>query len=157
MPVPAHPERIEKMDAEARTLTPAVRSNADVNEFKSIAIVCGLGLLLSLILLRPGFGSPLLNGRCHADQEAFARARSRLPRRRSRRSRRCFARSAGCRGGCTGPFDFLGQHRLHRLLGANARFHQFQDKAPLAVIFEPPSSRATRLCEEQGCDQRIDL
>lgn len=37
------------MHAEARTLTPAVRSNADANEFKSVAIFCGLGLLLSLV------------------------------------------------------------------------------------------------------------
>lgn len=37
------------MDSEARTLTPAVRSNADANESKSVAIFCGLGLLLSLV------------------------------------------------------------------------------------------------------------
>jgi hypothetical protein len=40
---------IEKMDAEARTLTHAVRSNADVDEFKTIAIFCGPELLLSLV------------------------------------------------------------------------------------------------------------
>lgn len=37
------------MDAVERTLTPAVRSNAEVDEFKSVAIFCGLGLLLSLV------------------------------------------------------------------------------------------------------------
>ncbi|WP_426420925.1 hypothetical protein [Bradyrhizobium genosp. A] len=49
MPAPAQPEGIEKMDAEAKILTHAVRSNADVDEFKSVAIFCGLGLLLSLV------------------------------------------------------------------------------------------------------------
>lgn len=37
------------MEAEARTLTHPVRSNADIDEFKSVAIFCGLGLLLSLV------------------------------------------------------------------------------------------------------------
>lgn len=43
MLAPAHPEGIEK------TLTHAVRSSADANEFKSVAIFYGLGLLLSLV------------------------------------------------------------------------------------------------------------
>lgn len=37
------------MDALARTLTFAARSNADLEEIKSVAIFCGLGLLLSLV------------------------------------------------------------------------------------------------------------
>jgi len=36
------------MDAEAKTLTRAVGSKAAVAEFKTIAIFCGLGPLLSL-------------------------------------------------------------------------------------------------------------
>ena len=37
------------MDAEATTLTQAAGSNADLDEFRSIALFCGLGLLLSLL------------------------------------------------------------------------------------------------------------
>jgi hypothetical protein len=37
------------MDAEARTLVPAVRAAADVEGFKTIAIFCGLGLLISVL------------------------------------------------------------------------------------------------------------
>jgi hypothetical protein len=48
MPAPTSPEGIAKMDAEARMLI-AIRSTADAEEFKTIAIFCGLGLLLSLL------------------------------------------------------------------------------------------------------------
>ncbi|MCK1594641.1 hypothetical protein [Bradyrhizobium sp. 164] len=37
------------MDAEARTLVGAARSNTVSQEFKTVAIFCGLGLLLSLV------------------------------------------------------------------------------------------------------------
>ncbi|MET4072679.1 hypothetical protein ABID58_007508, partial [Bradyrhizobium sp. S3.2.6] len=47
MPAP-HAAGIKKMDAEARTLTRAVGSEAAVAEFKTIAIFCGLGPLLFL-------------------------------------------------------------------------------------------------------------
>jgi hypothetical protein len=36
------------MDAEVRLVPTAVRSTASAEEFKTIAIFCGLGLLLSL-------------------------------------------------------------------------------------------------------------
>ena len=37
------------MDAQARILTRAARANAGLEEFKTIVIFCGLGLLLSLV------------------------------------------------------------------------------------------------------------
>ncbi|WP_426612817.1 hypothetical protein [Bradyrhizobium sp. McL0616] len=37
------------MDAEARLAPSVVRSTAGAEEFKTIAIFCGLGLLLSLV------------------------------------------------------------------------------------------------------------
>lgn len=37
------------MDAEARIASSGVRSADGANEFKTIAIFCGLGLLLSLV------------------------------------------------------------------------------------------------------------
>lgn len=37
------------MDAEARIASSAVRSTDGAEEFKTIAIFCGLGLLLSLV------------------------------------------------------------------------------------------------------------
>ena len=37
------------MNAEARIASSAVRSSDDAEEFKTIAIFCGLGLLLSLV------------------------------------------------------------------------------------------------------------
>lgn len=64
------------VNAGARTLTHAIRSNADVDELKSIAIVCGLRLLLFLIAalrLRPGFGSLLLKGRWHVHPAQYGR------------------------------------------------------------------------------------
>jgi hypothetical protein len=97
------------------------------------------------LLSRPA--SPSAFSRVNHLQEAFALARSRASRRRSRRSRRLLARSAGCRrGGTSVATTIAAIVSTGAWLGSDSAGRASMNSStarPLDVIFHPPLARST--------------